>query len=46
MVSGFLLSVLVLPVVLGTPGQYPLQRVPSKYFDVQVNILFLILILG
>ncbi|KAJ3933028.1 MAG: PLC-like phosphodiesterase [Lentinula lateritia] len=37
MVSGFLLSVLVLPVVLGTPGQYPLQRVPSKYFDVQAH---------
>lgn len=27
----------MLPVVMCTPGQYPLQRVPSKYFDVQAS---------
>ncbi|KAJ3992017.1 PLC-like phosphodiesterase [Lentinula boryana] len=37
MISGFSLILLVLPVVLGTPGQYPLQRVLSKYFDVQAH---------
>ncbi|KAJ4476588.1 PLC-like phosphodiesterase [Lentinula aciculospora] len=35
-VSGVILCFL-LPVVLGTPGQYPLQRVLSKYFDVQAH---------
>ncbi|KAE9395931.1 PLC-like phosphodiesterase [Gymnopus androsaceus JB14] len=37
MVSGLFLSLLVLPVVFCTPGQYPLQQVLSKYFDVQAH---------
>ncbi|KIK71423.1 hypothetical protein GYMLUDRAFT_33583 [Collybiopsis luxurians FD-317 M1] len=37
MVSIFLLSLLWLPVALCTPGQYPLQRILGKYFDVQAH---------
>ncbi|KAF5345837.1 hypothetical protein D9757_014056 [Collybiopsis confluens] len=35
MLSIFLLRFMALPVAICTPGQYPLQRVLGKYFDVQ-----------